>query len=97
MAEHRQENVRTARRACFRHKDLARRARVVQAPEGLVVHHSSQLSARGVDARGERAGGHDVHRARESVLRQHLAIRVEQQRQFHAGLVHEPRQWSFDP
>src|SRR5690348_3112071 len=50
-----------------------------------------------MDAGGERAGGHHVHRARKAMLREHLTARMEEERQLRARVDDEPLERLLDP
>src|SRR5688500_15726162 len=80
-----------------REEDLPLLPRMVEDGERLSVEVLAELPRGCVDRGGERAGGHDVHGAREAMLREHLAARVEQEREEHARLGDEVPQRTLDP
>src|SRR5688572_3128694 len=73
FVEHREKNVGAVRGFCFGEKDLPILSGVMQARERLPIELATELRRRDVDRRRERARGHDVHGAREAVLRHDLA------------------------
>ncbi len=70
-------------------EQLPRRTRMVQPTERPPLQLTTELAARRMDRRRQRAGGHDVDRPREAMLRQDLAARRQYEGQQHVCILDE--------
>ncbi len=57
---------------------------LVKSEKRLPAQLASQFPSRGIDRRGKRARSHHFTRAGKSELREHLSIRVENNRSLHS-------------
>src|SRR5690349_18502596 len=86
-----------ARRRRLGEIQLTIATRVVESAKGLAVELLSQFPRGRMNGGRERARGHDVHRARESELRDDLSARMQQQPQHRSCFLHKLAQRGLHP
>src|SRR5438132_7623965 len=95
--EHSDDDVFPAARLALSHVQLSLAAAVVQLPEGLALELPAELARGSVDGRCERADGHHVVRAGETVLRDDFTRREQQHSGLQAGVLDEAAERRFGP